>query len=66
MLRAAFGMQEHVCSSDLNFQEDYLSTGKFSSMCQRPLSNSWFTHKRLDLEETELYTGQGECLSVCF
>lgn len=25
---------------------------------------SWFTHKRLDLEVTELSTGQGECLRM--
>lgn len=55
---------------DLIFQEDFLSPGEFSSMCQGPLfqlyKQSWFTHKRLDLEETELSMGQGECLSMCF
>lgn len=51
---------------DLIFQEDFLSPGEFSSMCQGPLfqlyKQSWFTHKRLDLEEIELSMGQGECL----
>lgn len=68
-------IQQHlVCESmcvhpDTIFQEDYLSLDKFSSMCQGPLfelyRQSWFTHKRLGLEETEPSTGQQECLSMC-
>lgn len=48
---------------DLIFQEHYLCTGKFFSVSETSVPNlqmqSWFTHKRLALEETELYTGQG-------
>lgn len=46
---------------DLVFQEDCLPPAKFSSMCQ---GQSWFTHKKLDLEEPEPPTVWGRCECV--
>lgn len=54
----------------------FLSTGKFffhvsEIFVPKLQMKSWFTHKRLALEEAELYTSHGvwwwrQCLGVCF